>query len=80
MANCVKSGSESDLSQQQYLKCFNLMDDIVGNFKWRCWFERGHCLRLQVIGSSHQEEESDNNQTECQGFKFKINLNCSSQL
>lgn len=49
----VETGNESDkfridLSQQQYLKGFNLVDGRVGDSKWRCWFESGHCLLLEV--------------------------------
>lgn len=38
----------TDLSQQQYLKGFNLVDGRVGDSR-RCWFASAGCLRLQVV-------------------------------
>lgn len=48
----MKTRNESDkftidLSQQQYLKGFNLVDGRVGDS--RCQFESAGCLRLQVV-------------------------------
>lgn len=75
MANCVKFGNESDrliidLSQQQYLKGFSPVDGRVRDSRWIC----GNCLLLEVtsVGSSHQREEPDNNQTGCQGFSQAV--------
>lgn len=53
MANCVETGNKSDKlrtdpSQQQYLRGFNLVGGTVGDSKWRCWFESGHCLLHEV--------------------------------
>lgn len=78
MTNCVKTGSESDkfridLIQQQYLKDFNLWIaewGIPGEDVSLKAATTG-CLRLQVIGSSHQGEESDY-QIGCQGFRQTI--------
>lgn len=85
MVRWVKNGNESekfrtDLSQQQYLKSVSI-GWVVG---WKSpgrdisWCGHSCCLRLQVMGSSHHREESDNKQTGCQDFSQAIWISVAS--